>query len=295
MSSKKKVIENSFFYIFSSLLIKAMGFLLLPIYTLFLSPDEYGISNLVMGFINVAIFIVAFSLYSAVIRFYTDYQDNRARLKRLYGTLISFVILSGVLTLILGIVFRNIVTSIFFEGISFYPIVFIALMSLVFVTLYTLHQSILQGMQLGKKLTRLNLTVFIATAALKIVFIGVFKLGVVGFLLAQLIVYVIYALYMFFDLRENDLIEWTIDLTILKEALKYSIPLMPHNLSTRIASLASRIFINVSGTLAAVGLYSIAMQFGNLIDVLQISVNKAFQPWFYEMMNKNDERSKRKL
>ena len=293
MSSKKKVIENSFFYIFSSLLIKAMGFLLLPIYTLFLSPDEYGISNLVMGFINVAIFIVAFSLYSAVIRFYTDYQDNRARLKRLYGTLISFVILSGVLTLILGIVFRNIVTSIFFEGISFYPIVFIALMSLVFVTLYTLHQSILQGMQLGKKLTRLNLTVFIATAALKIVFIGVFKLGVVGFLLAQLIVYVIYALYMFFDLRENDLIEWTIDLTILKEALKYSIPLMPHNLSTRIASLASRIFINVSGTLAAVGLYSIAMQFGNLIDVLQISVNKAFQPWFYEMMNKNDEESKK--
>ena len=293
MSAKKKVLENSFFYIFSSLLVKAMGFLLLPIYTLFLTPDDYGVTNLVIGFINVATFIVAFSLYSAAIRFYTDYKDNHRKLKRLYGTIISFVFISGIVSLTLGVVFRNAVVSIFFEGIEFYPIVFIAFLSLVFISLHTLHQSMLQGMQKGKKLTKLNLTVFIATAALKIIFIGVFKLGAVGFLLAQLIVNIIYFVYMVIDLKKNDLVEWTIDLAILKETLKYSIPLMPHNLSTRIASLASRVFINTSGTLADVGLYSIAMQFGNLIDVVQVAVNKAFQPWFYEMMNRKDEKSKK--
>ena len=69
MSAKKKVLENSFFYMFSSLLVKAMGFFLLPIYTIFLTPEEYGVTNLVTGFINTATFIVAFSLYSAAIRF----------------------------------------------------------------------------------------------------------------------------------------------------------------------------------------------------------------------------------
>ena len=293
MSGKKKVLENSFLYIFSSLLVKAMGFLLLPIYTLFLTPDDYGVTNLIMGFINVATFIVAFSLYSAVIRFYTDYKNNQTKLKKLYGTTISFVFISGIISLIMGLVFRNIVVNIFFEGIEFYPIVFIAFLSLVFISLHTLHQSMLQGMQKGKKLTKLNLIVFIATAALKIIFIGAFKLGAAGFLLAQLIVNIIYFAYMVIDLKKNDLLEWTIDFPILKETLKYSIPLMPHNLSTRIASLASRVFINTSGTLAAVGLYSIAMQFGNLIDVVQVAVNKAFQPWFYEMMNKNDEKSRK--
>ncbi len=293
MSARKKVLENSLLYIFSSLLVKAIGFLLLPIYTLFLSPDDYGITNLVMGFTNVATFVVAFSLYSAVIRFYADYKDNQSKLKRLYGTVVLFVIISGVASLFLGLMFRSLVVDIFFEGIEFYPIVFIALLSLVFISLHTLHQSIIQGMQQGKKLTGINLVVFIATAALKIILIGPFRLGAVGFLLAQLIVNIAYFVYMVIDLRKNDLIEWTIDALILKEALRYSIPLMPHNLSTRIASLASRVFISTSGTLADVGLYSVAMQFGNLIDVVQVAVNRAFQPWFYEMMNKDDEKSKK--
>ena len=295
MTAKKKVLENSFFYIFSSLLVKAMGFLLLPIYTLYLTPDDYGVTNLVTGFVNVATFIIAFSLYSAVIRFYADYKENRRKIKRLYGTLISFVFISGVVFLVIGFVFQNLVAKIFFSGIKFYPIILIAFLSAIFISLHLLHQSMLQGMQQGRKLTKLNLAVFALTATLQVAFIGIFKLGAVGFLLAQLVVNIGYFIYIIFDLKKNDLAEWTIDTSILKETLKYSIPLMPHDLSTRIASLTSRIFINNSGTLADVGLYSIALQFGNLIDVVQVAVNKAFQPWFYEMMNKNDMGSKKEV
>lgn len=291
--NKKKVLENSVLYIFSSLLVKAIGFLLLPIYTLFLTPEDYGITNLVMGFINVATFIVAFSLYSAAIRFYADFKDNHSKLKKFYGTIISFILITGIFTFILSLVFKNIIVTLFFKGVSYYPIIFISFLSLIFVSLHTMHQSILQGRQEGKKITKINLIIFIITATLKIIFIGVFKLGAIGFILAQLLVDIAYFIYMVHDLNKNDLIEWTIDLPILKEALKYSIPLMPHNLSTRIASLASRVFINTSGTLAAVGLYSVAMQFGNLIDVIQVAVNQAFQPWFYEMMNKDDIVSKK--
>ena len=98
MTTRKKVLENSFLYIFSSLLVKAVGFLLLPIYTLFLTTDDYGVTNLVTGFLNVATFIVAFSLYSAAIRFYIDFKDDRIKLKRLYGTIISFVLILFIVT-----------------------------------------------------------------------------------------------------------------------------------------------------------------------------------------------------
>ncbi|NMB34189.1 MAG: oligosaccharide flippase family protein, partial [Clostridium sp.] len=72
-----RVLENSFLYTFSSLLVKAIGFLLLPVYTLFLTPEDYGTTNLVNSFNSVATFILAFSLYVAVIRFYVDYKDDR--------------------------------------------------------------------------------------------------------------------------------------------------------------------------------------------------------------------------
>ncbi|MFW6015950.1 MAG: oligosaccharide flippase family protein, partial [bacterium] len=292
MSTKKKVLKNSFLYIFSSLLVKSIGFLLLPVYTFFLTPEDYGIINLINSFNGVATFIIAFSLYSAIIRFYADFKNNREKLKRFYGTVITFVFISGITFFNLSLIFRNIIILWFFEGVSFYPFVFIALLTLTFVSLHSMHQSMLQGMQKGKKLTIINLSVFGLTVFLKLFFIGYLKFGAVGVLLAQLIINVGYFMFMLFDLKKNNLLTFCMDFKILRESLKYSIPLMPHNLSVHIANFASRLFVNISGTLASVGLYSIASQFGGLIDVVQASVNKAFQPWFYDMMNRSDEESK---
>lgn len=269
-----------------------MGFLLLPIYTLFLTPDEYGLTNLVNSFTNVAVFIVGFSLYSAIVRFVADYKHDKELLKNFYGTVMTFIIASGAFFIAIGIVFNDIVRKLFFDGITFYPIVLLALLLMVFLSLHAMHQAMLQGMQKGRKLTILNLIVFILTAGLKVVFIGVFDLGAVGFVLAQLIINILYAFYVYYDLKRQDLVRLGIDKNVLRKSLRYSIPLMPHNLSTRIAVFASRIFINNSGALADVGLYSIATQFGALIDTVQVAVNRAFQPWFYDILNKNDEKSK---
>lgn len=293
MSSKVKVLENSFLYTLSAMLVKAVGFLLLPVYTHFLTPDDYGIINLVNGFTQVAIFIVAFSLYSAITRFYTDYKEDNEKLKRFYGTIIVFVFISNAIFVSLGIILRNILISWFFAGISFYPVVLIALLTLIFLSLHNVHQSILQGMQQGKKLTITNLVVFGVQVCLNLLFIGILKLGAMGVLLSSLIINIGYSLYMIVDLKKNDLIAICIDKNILKEALSYSFPIMPHNLSTHIATFASRVFINSSGTLTSVGLYSVASQFGVVIDTVQFSVNQAFAPWFYDMTNTgNKEKNK---
>jgi len=286
MGTKRKVIENSFLYIFSSFLFKAINFLLLPIYTFFLTPEDYGIINLFDAFIQVSIFIVTFSLYASAIRFYTEYKKDIEKLKNFYGTIVNFTFFSGLVFFTISIIFRELLVTLFFEGISFYPIVFVALFTLTFVSLHTMHQSILEGIQQGRKLTLINLVVFILTVMLKLFFIGYLQLGALGVLTAQLIINLIYFVFILIDLKRNNLYSFTIDFKILIEALKYSIPIMPHNLSTHIAIFASRIFIKNSATLASVGLYGVAMQFGSLIDLVQAAVNKAFQPWFFEIMSK---------
>ena len=295
MTGKGRVLENSFLYTFSSLLVKAIGFFLLPIYTMFLTPEDYGITNIVNSFNHVAMFIVAFSLYSAVTRFYADYKDDREKLKRFYGTVVIFVFISGIIFVSLGFFLNKLLISWFFGGISFYPVVVIALLSLTFVSLQTIHQNIIQGMQQGKKLTIRNLSVFGFQVGLNLLLIGAFKLGAVGVLLATLIINIGYFIYMIFDLKRNDLLTFCIDKKLLREALEYSIPLMPHNLSTHIASFASRVFINNSGSLSSVGLYSIASQFGMIIDTVQVSVNKAFIPWFYDIMNTTIGKKKKEI
>lgn len=286
MSGKLKVLENSFLYTFSSILVKAIGFLLLPVYTYFLTPIDYGVTTLITAFNSVATFIVAFSLYHAVIRFYVDYKEDHNQLKRLFGTLISFTFLSAIVFFFISITINQLLVELFFKDISFYPYVLVGLLTLVFISIHTMHQKILKAMQLGRKLTIINLIYTFLQVGMNLIFIGIFHLGALGVLIASLIANIGYSIFMVLDLRNKDLIHFCIDLKILKQTLKYSIPLLPHNLSTNIASLFSKIFLNNFNTLAVVGVYSIALQFSGLIDTIQSSVNQAFMPWFFEKMKR---------
>src|SRR5699024_4663751 len=184
---------------------------------------------------------------------------------------------------LLGFGFNNLLISLFFKDISFFPYVFIVLLTISFLTIHDIHQKIIQAMQQGRKLTLINLSVFFLKVILNVIFIVILKLGAVGMLLAQLIVHIGYIFFMVYDLKKNRLFSFCIDLRMLWDALKYSIPLLPHNLSTRIASFASRVFMNIGHSIATVGLYSISFQFGTVIDTVQSSVNRAFRPWFFEM------------
>src|SRR5699024_12058379 len=241
----KRVLENSFLYTFSQLLVKGIGFLLLPLYTYFLTPDDYGIVNLINSFLQISLYIITFSLGSGIMRFYVDYKDDLKDLKRYLGTIIIFVIISSILFIILGFLFNNLLIRWFFEDIAFFPYVFIALITVLFIILHRIHQDIMQAMQQGRKLTLINLAVFFITVIFNVTFIVILQYGAVGMLLAQLIVMFGYAFYIVYDLRKNNLFTVCLDLKILWSALKYSIPLIPHNLSTRLASFVSRVLLNI--------------------------------------------------
>jgi len=284
MNAKEKVVKNSFLYVFSSILMKGFGFILLPIYTYFLTPEDYGTINLLNGFINIMVFIVALSLYAAIIRFYVDYKKDHQKLKRFHGTVFLFILISGMSFLTLSLVFNDVMLQLFFKNITFFPIIFIALLSITFIAIHTMHYNVLMAMQNGPKAVTINVIFFLLQAGMNIVFITVFDLGAVGIMLSQLILNVMYFWFAFFDLKKHDLIVICLDLKILKEVLKYSIPIIPHNLSTRIASLISKLFLNNTNSLALVGIYSVSLQFGMLIDTIQVAVNKAFKPWFFEML-----------
>jgi len=295
MSGKTKVLKNSIFYLFSSLLVKAFSFFLLPIYTNFLSPRDFGITNLINDFNGTATYIITLSLYAAVVRFVPEYKEHKSKLRRFYGTLINFILMSGMIFVLICISFRRFLIEILFEDIPFVPYILIGLFTLTFLSLHNLHQYILRGLQQGKKLSIINLIIFTIQVFLNLLFIVGFGLDALGVLLASLIINIAYSIYMLFDLRKQNLIIFCFDIQILQEALKYSIPILPHNLSTQIASFVSKILINTNNTLSLVGIYGVALKFAFIVEAVQISVNTAFTPWFYEMMHNDDKNSKNEV
>ena len=122
--SHKKVVVNSMVYSVSGVLLKCFSFFLLPLYSFYLTTEDYGITSIVASFIGTMTYIVSLSLYSAVERFFVDYKEKPELLKRFYGTVASFTFLSGIVFFIIVTVFKSYVSKKLFSGFSYYPLIF---------------------------------------------------------------------------------------------------------------------------------------------------------------------------
>lgn len=289
------MILNSVIYSFSGLLLKCFSFFLLPLYTSYLTTEDYGITSVAASFLNTLGFIVTASLFSAVMRFYVDLKDDERKLKRFYGTITTFTFLSGIFWTVLLCLFQNLLRKHIFSGVDFFPLILVCVLTISFHCQHHIYDNILKSQQKAAKSSIINISYFLISVAFNILFVVGFGMGALGVLLSTLIANIAYTLYFLIDMVHAKAITFCIDLPLLKSALKYSLPIIPHNLSTQITTLISQVFIGGSSGLASLGLYSIAAQFGNISDTIQSYVNQAYAPWLYEKLHGQEEGYKRSI
>lgn len=284
-ASPKKVVINSIVYASSGILLKCFSFFLLPLYTAYLSTEDYGITSIATSFINTMGFVVAFSLFSAVMRFYVELKETPDRLKRFYGTISIFVFISSLAFGALLTIGRTALSKYVFSGIDYYPVILICLVTLVFYCQQYIFDNILRSQQKAMMSSILSIASFFVTVAFNVLFVVVFKMGAVGSLLATMITYMCFTLYFVIYMTASKQIHYCLDFVMLKDALKYSLPIMPHNLSTQIALLVSKVLIGDVISLGSLGVYTVATQFGNIADTVQGYVDQAYGPWLYEKLH----------
>ncbi len=295
MANANKLAKNSLFYTISRMVTKASSFLLLFVYTnpVFLSTEDYGRVNLLTSFVNIAALFVTLSLSDALMRFYPEYKDDKEKCKRFFGTVVTFSALFAVLSVFLLIFLREPLGRLFFSGIEIYPPVIASFLTLCFMAVFQMYTGILQAKQEGKKSAKVSLAFVFVHIVMNLVFLifgrGVnllgFNLGGLnGMMLSLCISNLIFALYGFFCMIKNDIITVCIDFVMLKTALRYCLPLLPHNAANSVAFYIPKHFLNAAGKAFENGVYSVSMQFSSIIDIFQSSVQLALRPWFNDKM-----------
>lgn len=289
MRSDRKVFVNSVFYTINGMLQNCFSFFLLPLYTAYLSTSDYGTVSIAENFLAVMSYLCAFSMYTAVSRFYVEYKDNQTKLKRFYGTVSVFVMISALVYATFFCVFRNSVTALIFSGAQFFPVVFVCLIEIIFHCQRVIYESILQSQQKAFAYSVISFTLFVIKISLTVFFVVFKKSGALGIILAGAVHNFLFFSVFMTDMIKHHSITFCFDKALLKTTLKYSIPIMPHNLSTHIANLFSKILIGASVSLGAVGVFSIATKFGEVADVIQNYVNNAYGPWLYEKLHNGED------
>lgn len=286
-TDNKKVITNSLMYTVGNILLRFFSFLLIPLYTAFLVPEQYGIVNLAFGFINVFSCIIMAGLQYSVVRFYADLKHDKTKVAQLVSTIFCVVFIIGSIGAAILVLSERIWNNILFKGISFFPIVLLAILISLVCALYNIYQETLKGMQEAKKSVLLSYIYFLLMLGSNIITVVVLKRGAVGILVSTYVINLLMTMMMIIDLRRQHLLSFSINQSMLRQLLKYALPLLPHSLSFNISSFFTRIIINSKMSTSTLGLYSLAAQFGGVADVVSNSVQSAFQPWLFSKLNES--------
>ncbi len=273
MSEKESSLDLSGFFKHSS--IYALGniatrvgsFLLLPLYTHYMTVSDYGALELFYVTSSVISSLLSAGLAHATLRFYYEYKEKRDRNQVVTSCIIS--------TLLYSVPF---VAALSFWKVPLARVVFgDASLSRGFNWVFMiLVLELLRQIGLAYFRAREYSTMYVVVCLLQLVVqvccnvytVGVQKSGVIGVLMGNFLsVLVGCSFIMFVVIRECGI---SYDWTKMKVIFKYSYPFLLTAMFGMVLSNLDRIILRAFFSLTEVGLYALAYKFGTLIQELII-------------------------
>lgn len=274
-----KFSKNSFIYTVTTIFQKGVAFFLIPVYSVFIEPDEYGIISLVLAAIAILTVFFTLSFDSAIVRFYYDFKHDQQELKRKISTLLFALAANAIFAFCLFILFGPYLFNVFLPNVDFYPYIFLGLLILVFQPFYLLVLGFCQTLENAKAYSIISIGYFLLHLLLTIVLVVVFNYGGVGILTATFVSSFVFSGIGLFYLRE--FFTGAFDYQFVKQALRYTLPLIPHSIAGQLAVTLDRFLLNGYLNVRVTGIYYMGYQLSYPVDVIAMSFNRAFVPTYF--------------
>jgi O-antigen/teichoic acid export membrane protein len=287
-----QTLKNTSLYFVTNFLQKALSFFLLPLYTVFLTPGDYGLVSLLSTFFGVVALLITLALNGAISRYYFIYKSDEKKQKEFIGTILVGIFINCLFWFVLIFGIKDVVINIFLKDIDFFPYIFLALITTVASPVYSIYQTILQIKQDAKGYSINSLLYFAVAISLNLLLIVVFKLGVTGLLLANAIPSVLFSIMAAYTLIKKGHVVLVFKGKYMLEALRFSVPLIPHILSGSIADYISKSYLYLKSNLTNVGLNNIAFQFGTILDIIQSAISSALSPYMYDTLDNQRDKER---
>jgi O-antigen/teichoic acid export membrane protein len=262
-----KAVKHTFVYGAGSILQKAISFLLLPVYTHYLNPRDFGILEILNVTISLIGMFLAMGITPSILR-YHGVAASTGEKHRIVSTAYLFSLGTGLLVLALGALAAGPASlALFGAGV---PSTYLLLMVAFFVCSYvnTVPAAYLRAEEASTALVAIETACGISISALGVYFLTVLKLSILGLLWSQFVIAAIFTPFLgVWILRRTGVrMDWSIG----RKLLSFGSPLVLSNVALFILNFSDRFFLKRFGSLEAVGIYSVGYKFGYIINFLVI-------------------------
>lgn len=273
----KKIFKSFSIYTSVKFANQAIPFLMLPILTRFLSPNDYGILATFVAMMGITDIIVALESPSAVSMGYfnqeRDFNFSKYTFNALIINLMAFLMLFVILFFLKSFISQRL--SIPANWLLLLPLM--AICSVIFdipVKLFVFQQKNLSYAiaRVSSSLLEVILSVFF------IIFLGLTWQGrVLGIAINQIIFFAVGAFLLF----KSRLLPFSIDYKYIKDIFHYSVPIVFHSLGFTIITATDRFLLNRLVGLSATGLYSVGYSISAVIGFFTGALSLAWSPILY--------------
>jgi O-antigen/teichoic acid export membrane protein len=287
MSEVKKTARLAAIYAVGIVLEKAASFIMLPIYTRYLTTADYGTIELLTMTIDIFCFIAGVGLAESVFRFYYKYEDPAQRRRVISTAAIMFICFYGIASAI-GLLSSPLLATLILEGrpidTQYFRLIFINLFLRSFITMPLL---LIQTQQRPMLFVSVNFCRLVLQLSLNIYFVVHEGLGVIGVLYSIIITGTLVGCILVIYSIKNVGINFSKPMA--KELIKFGYPIIVSSLAAFIITFSDRFFIKTFNSLSEVGVYSVGYKFGFLLTVIAAQpIFRIWEPQRFEIARRPD-------
>jgi len=288
----KRSVKHGAIYGIGDILHKFVGFLLIPIYTRFLTPADYGVLEILSVTISIIGLFIIHGMYSAFSRSYLyDYKDDFQQRRELLSTTYYYLLGSGILSFTILILSSKSINSLLFKTdnnllllqLSFITCSLEAIRGFPFAIFRNNFQSV--------KFVVLRTIGFLINISLNIYFIVFKGMGILGVVLGNLITSSLICIVGIYLLK--DYFAFRFSVAKLKPMLRFGIPLLPAGIAWFVFDISDRYFLQHLSNETELGLYSLGARFAMIVQfVLLMPLQRVYFASYYPLAKDDPENAR---
>ncbi|HHE54418.1 MAG TPA: hypothetical protein ENL21_01455, partial [Caldithrix abyssi] len=269
----KNLARHSSVYTISTFVQRALGFVMLPIYTnpsYLASRSEYGDLTLVYTFTAFMTIIYLYGMDAAILRYFFlgKYRREEVYSTGFWAVLVNALFLSTVIFL-----FAPQLGEIIFGSLKYQRLIQLTAVILLFDSVGNLPYLVLRAEEKSLHFSAFRIGRFLLELALNIVFVVFLKKGVLGILYANAIASIanLLAMLPFQKKYLRKIWRWP----VLKTLLLFGLPMIPNGVAYLTVEVSDKFLMRFLLNKDLLGLYSANYKFGSILLLVVIAFRNA--------------------
>ena len=283
----KRLGKHSAIYGLGGLVSRFLAVLLLPLYTRYLSPSDYGKVETLIALTTVIGIVLRMGIHSAFFRFYFDSSDPEAR-RLVLRTSFWFTMGMATVGLVAGLALSGAISSLLFGSADDSELVMAAFVGLWAGMNYEQVTSLFRVEERSVAFVAASLTNIFLTIGATLLLVVTLDKGPIGVIVGNftgtLLVYAVLLGY------RREQLGLQFDRGLLRRMNHFGVPLVPTALFLWVTNFSDRLFLVKLADTQEVGLYSVGVRIASALVLLLTAFRLAWPAFAYSIEDDGEAR-----